>query len=119
MAENAIKIPDFVTVIDRDRTLGKLALIMCDLLNGEADGLPAPQYAEVWGHSQEIELGFSGTPDTFAVMAAWAERFGATITAVQDAGRDGKPYVRCALNFIYQGVAVKARAYIEAEKAAS
>jgi hypothetical protein len=118
MADNAIKIPDFVTVIDRDRPLAKLAVIMCDLLGGEADGLAAPQCAEIWGHSQEIELGFSGTPDTFAVMAAWAERFGATITG-QRADRDGQPYVRCALNFIYQGVTVKAHAYIEAAKAAS
>ncbi len=119
MADNAIKIPDFVTVIDRDRPLGKLALITCDLLNGEADGLPVPQRAEIWGASQEIELGFSGTPDTFAVMAAWAERFGATITGQRAADRDGQPYVRCALNFIYQGVTIKAHAYIEAAKAAS
>ena len=119
MADTTIKIPDFVTVIDRDRPLGKLALITCDLLNGEADGLPVPQRAEIWGASQEIELGFSGTPDTFAVMAAWAERFGATITGQRAADRDGQPYVRCALNFIYQGVSVKAHAYIEAAKAAS
>ncbi len=119
MADNAIKIPDFVTVIDRDRPLGKLALIMCDLLNGEAEGLPVPQHAEAWSHSQEIELGFSGKQAAFDVMAAWAERFGATITAQRSADREGQPYVRCALNFIYQGVTVKAHAYIEAAKAAS
>jgi hypothetical protein len=119
MADTAINIPEFVTVIDRDRPLGKLALIMCDLLNGEAEHLPAPQHAEAWSHSQEIELGFSGEQATFTAMAAWAERFGATITAQRSADRAGQPYVRCALNFIYQGVTVKAHAYIEAAKAAS
>ena len=61
-AQPAIDIPGFVTVIDRDRPLGKLALITADLLTADAVGLPAPQSLEIWGHSQEIELVFCGTP---------------------------------------------------------
>jgi len=118
ITQPAIDIPDFVTVVDPDRPFGKLALITCDLLNGEAADLPAPQRLEVWGISQEIELGFSGTPDTFAAMAAWAERFGATLTA-ERTDHNGEPYVRCKAMFIYQGVTVKVRAFIEAKTAAS
>ena len=59
----AIDIPGFVTVIDRDRPLGKLALITADLLTADAVDLPAPQSLEIWGHGQEIELG-SAEPRT-------------------------------------------------------
>jgi len=105
-----------VTVVDRDRPLGHLALITSDLLNADTVGLPDPQSLEIWGHSQEIELAFRGTPDTFAALAAWAERFGATLTA-QRTEHNGQPYVRCKAQFIYQGATVKIRAFIEAATA--
>ena len=114
----AINIPDYVAVIDHDRPLGKLALITADLLTADAVGLPAPQSLEIWGRSQEIELGFRGTPDTFAALATWAENFGATLTA-QRTEHNGQPYVRCRATFIYHGATVKIRAYIEAATAAT
>src|ERR1022692_4046109 len=46
--KTAIYIPGFVTVIDNDRPLGKLAPILADLLTADAVVLPAPQSLDIW-----------------------------------------------------------------------
>ena len=117
MAENTIEIPDFVTVLEPDRPLSELTRIASDLLDGEASGLAAPRFLEVCGASQQIELGFGGKPDTFHQMAAWADHFGATLTAAPHADSDGTPYVRCGIAFFYKGVHVTVYADVQAATA--
>ncbi|HEY6274725.1 MAG TPA: hypothetical protein VIX86_00185 [Streptosporangiaceae bacterium] len=118
MAQTAIEIPEYVTVLDPPLTLPALARVAADLL-AAADDLPAPRCVEVSAASQEIEMQFPGDPFTFAAMAQWAERFGGTITGEPGTGKDGAAYVRCEVRFSADGATVKGYAYIRADKAST
>ena len=118
MAQTAIEIPDYVTVVEPipDMPLHDLTRIAADLLSANTD-LPGPRFITASAGGQEIELQFSGDRSTFAAMARWAERFGGTITGEPGTDDDGSAYVRCEVRFTAEGVRVKAYAYVQAGKA--
>ena len=119
IAQPAIDIPDFVTIIEPAprKSARELAVHAAALLTENSD-LPAPVYFSVTQAGQEISLQFAGSADTFRAMADWAERFGSTVTAEPGSDKDSGPYVRCAVEFSDLGVRVKAYAYIKPARAA-
>jgi hypothetical protein len=118
MAQTAIEIPDYVTVVEPTPAmpLPELTRVAADLLSASTD-LPAPRCMSASAGGQEIELQFSSDRSTFHAMARWAERFGGTITGEPGTDADGSPYVRCEVTFDIEGARVKAYAYVQADKA--
>ena len=118
MADTAIEIPGYVTVVEPapGRPVADLVQAAATLLSANAD-LPPPRHLSVSAAGQEIELQFRGDPATFRAMAQWAERFGGTITGQPGTDDDGTPYVRCQVMFTAETIPVRAYAYILADKA--
>jgi hypothetical protein len=108
MTETAVVIPDYVTV-KRSHSIRDLAEVVASLLD-EAKDLGFPRRIELW--PGEIEAAFDRDPETFRVLAQWAERFGGTVTGEPTEGSDGRPLVRAEVRFVYQAVDVRAYAYV-------
>ena len=104
-----IEVPGFVTMTDPepDKPMAELAVALVTLFT-EDDTLPQPRYLSLSVTSQDIDMQFGTEPDTFHVLARWAERFGGTLTG----SRTEEPSVRCEVKFAYAGVQVKAYAYV-------
>jgi len=111
-----IEIPDYVTMVtpaDR-RSTAELAAFTVGLL---VEDLPQPVYFSVSQGGQEVSLLFGDTPDTFAALAEWAERFGANVTGCPHTHIDGQESVHCQVTFTTDGVKVEAYAFITAPTA--
>ena len=52
---------------------------------------------------QEIDMQFGTEPDTFHVLARWAERFGGTVTGSRTEDVHGEPSVRCEVSSRMRG----------------
>ncbi len=106
-------IPPFVTVVaPADQTpVHAIASTLVDLLTEHPD-LPGPELVSISRRSREIDLQFPDSPDTFHAMAAWAERFGGTLTGEPRTDKDGTT-VRCEVRFDCHGVQFKAYAYVK------
>jgi hypothetical protein len=119
IAQTAIEIPDYVTMITPvgKRSIDALAEYAADLLAANSD-LPAPVYFTVSEAGQEVSLQFGGTPGSFRALAEWAERFGGTVTGCPTSHDDGRQSVHCEVKFTDHGVKVEAYAFITAAKAA-
>src|SRR5262249_4175452 len=105
-------IPHIVTLLTpADQTpVRAIASTLVDLLAEHPD-LPGPDLVSISRRSREIDLQFQDSPDTFHAMAAWADRFGGTLTGEPRADKDGT-CVRCEVRFECHGVLFKAYAYI-------
>ncbi|MGO9079204.1 MAG: hypothetical protein ACLQDY_09210 [Streptosporangiaceae bacterium] len=112
-----IEIPAFVTVRPPAPDLPVLARLLADLLAAAAE-LPQPVSASLSPLSREIELQFPGKPSAFDAMAAWAARFGGTVTA-EHREYDDSPQIRAEVRFPHHGAQVKGYAYIPAAKPAA
>jgi hypothetical protein len=97
-----------------ERSIAELAAFAVGLL---VEDLPEPRYFSVSQAGQEVRLQFADTPDTFAALAEWAERFGANLTGCPFTHSDGQESVHCAVRFTQDGVEVEAYAFITAPKA--
>ena len=108
-----IEVPGFVTMTDPepDKPMAELAVALVTLFT-EDDTLPQPRYLSLSVTSQDIDMQFGTEPDTFHVLARWAERFGGTLTGSRTEDVHGEPSVRCEVKFAYAGVQVKAYAYV-------
>jgi hypothetical protein len=105
-------IPGFVTMLTPgDQTpVHAIASTLVGLLTEHPD-LPGPDLVSISRRSREIDLQFPDSPDTFHAMAAWADRFGGTLTGEPCTGKDATR-VRCEVRFDCGGVQFKAYAYI-------
>ena len=118
-AKPAIDIPDYVTIVGPAKMpVHAIASILVEMLTGNTD-LPGPRCVSLSQPGRDIDMQFPGIPASFAVMAAWAERFGGTVTAEPGCDEDSGPYVRCEARFSYLGVQVKGYAYIKPIRAAA
>ena len=108
-----IEVPDFVTMTEPtpDKPMAELAVALVAMFT-EDDTLPQPRYLSISATGQEITMQFGNEPDTFHVLARWAERFGGTVTGSRAEDIHGEPAVRCEVKFAYAGVQVKAYAYV-------
>ena len=115
--ETAFEIPDYVTIVTpaEKRSIAELAAFAVGLL---VEDLPQPPYFSVSQSGQEVSLQFGDAADSFRALAAWAERFGGTITGCPYT-REGQNSVHCQVKFTAGGVKVEAYAFITAPKAAS
>jgi hypothetical protein len=115
MTSDVINVPDFVTMTTPDKPLAELAAALVAMFT-EDDTLPQPPYLSISASAQEIDMQFSGQPDTFHTMARWAARFGGTVTG-SHTDIDGKPAIHCELEFIYADVHIRAYAYVRTSTA--
>ena len=108
-----VEVPGFVTMTDPepDKPMAELAVALVALFT-EDDTLPQPRYLSLSVTCQDIDMQFGTEPDTFHVLARWAERFGGTLTGSRTEDVHGEPSVRCEVKFAYAGVQVKAYAYV-------
>lgn len=108
-----IEVPDFVTMTEPapDKPMAELAVALVAMFT-EDDTLPQPRYLSISATGQEITMQFGDTPDTFHVLALWADKFGGTVTGSRAEDVHGEPAVRCEVTFPYAGVQVKAYAYV-------
>jgi hypothetical protein len=119
MTATAIDIPDYVTIVRRNRkVLPGLAEIAADLLAAAGD-LPVPVYFSVSEATQEVSFQFGDGPETFRAMAEWAERFGGTLTGEPRTLDDGRESVHCKVTFPYKSVNVELYAFVRATKAST
>jgi hypothetical protein len=116
MTDTTINVPDYVTMVTptQERSIAELAAFATGLL---VEDLPQPCYVSVSQGGQEVSLLFSDTPDTFAALAEWAERFGANVTGCPHTHSDGQESVHCQVIFTADGVKVEAFAFITATTA--
>jgi len=116
MTDTTIEIPEYVTMVTPAgrRSTAELAAFAVGLL---VEDLPQPRYFSVSQSGQEICLQFGDTPDTFAALAEWAERFGADVTGCPHTDSDGQESVHCQVKFTTDGVKVEAYAFITATTA--
>ena len=108
-----IEVPSFVTMTEPapEFPMAELAVALVALFT-EDPALPQPRYLSLSTIGQEIDMQFGSEPDTFHVLARWAERFGGTLTGSRTEDVHGEPSVRCEVKFPYAGVQVKAYAYV-------
>jgi len=108
-----IEVPGFVTMTEPtpDKAMAELAVALVAMFT-EDQTLPQPRYLSLSASGQEIDMQFGSEPDTFRVLAQWAERFGGTVTGSRAEDVHGEPSVRCEVKFPYAGVQVKAYAYV-------
>jgi hypothetical protein len=118
MAETAIEIPEYVTIIGpaRKRDICSLASYAADLLLENSD-LPAPVYFSTSHAGQELSLQFTDSPDSFRAMATWAERFGGTVTGEPVTRDDGRQSIHCEVKFTDHEVNVQFYAFITMQAA--
>jgi hypothetical protein len=116
MTDTKIEIPEYVTMVtpDNERSIAELAAFAVGLL---VEDLPQPRYFSISQSGQDLCLQFGDTPDTFAALAEWAERFGANVTGCPFTDSDGQESVHCAVRFTHDGVNVEAYAFVTATKA--
>jgi len=112
-----IEIPDFVTIVE-PRSMPELVALVGELFSDEY-GLPVPRYITVSDGAQEAAFQFGHNPETFHVMARWADRFGGTITGEPGTDESGGAQVRCQVAFTFKGMNVRAYAYITAGQAST
>jgi hypothetical protein len=110
MTDTTINIPGYVTMV----TTAELAAFAVGLL---VEDLPQPGYFTVSQSVQQVCLQFADTPDSFAALAEWAERFGADVTGCPHTYSDGQESVHCTVTFTADGVKVEAYAFITATTA--
>ncbi len=108
-----IEVPDFVAMTEPepDKPMAELAVALVAMFT-EDESLPQPRYLSLSVTGQEITMQFGDTPDTFHVLACWADKFGGTVTGSRAEDVHGGPAVRCEVKFPYAGVQVKAYAYV-------
>jgi hypothetical protein len=118
MTDTSIEIPDYVIVVAEtvNRSMAELAGCAADLLTENSD-LPAPVYFSVSEATQEVSLQFASTPDTFAALAEWAERFGANVTGCPHTHSTGQESVHCKVEFAHRGMNVELYAFVTATTA--
>ena len=100
-----------MTEPEPDKPMAELAVALVALFT-EDESLPQPRYLSLSVTCQDIDMQFGTEPDTFHVLARWAERFGGTLTGSRTEDVHGEPSVRCEVKFAYAGVQVKAYAYV-------
>jgi hypothetical protein len=113
---DVIEVPGFVTMTEPDKPMAELAVALVAMFT-EDDTLPQPGYLSLSVSGQEIDMQFGTEPDTFHILARWAERFGGTVTGSRTTDVDGQPAVRCEVTFPYAGVQVRAYAYVRTTSA--
>jgi hypothetical protein len=115
MTDTSIEIPDYVIVVAEpvNRSIAELAGCAADLLAENSD-LPVPVYFSVSESGQEVSLQFGSTPDTFATLAEWAERFGANVTGCPHTHSTGQQSVHCKVEFTHHGMNVELYAFVTA-----
>jgi hypothetical protein len=114
MTDTAIEIPGYIT---RAKSLAEMMQATADLLTQATDsGLPVPAHATLYQSCQEVQLGFRGERDSFHALADWATRFGGTVTGEPYTRGGSEPSVHCEVRFPYQGLTVKASAFIPADQ---
>jgi len=111
-AKPGTAIPEFVTIVAPapHTALHFVASTLVGLLAENPD-LPVPVLASISPRPREIDLQFPNSPDTYHAMAAWADRFGGTLTGEPRTDRDGA-CVRCEVRFDRHGVQFRTYAYI-------
>jgi hypothetical protein len=111
MTDTEFEIPDYVTMVTPAAKLStaELATFVVWLL---VEDLPAPEYVTISQTGQETCLQFDDSPDSFAALAQWAERFGGTVTGYTHTHSDGHQSVHCTVKFTHDGVRVEAYAFI-------
>jgi hypothetical protein len=114
MTDNTVEIPDYVTMVRpaQKRSTAELAAFAVGLL---VEDLSQPVFVSISQAGQEIYLQFGDTPDSFAALAQWAERFGGTVTGCPHTHSDGQPSVHCQVKFTADRVKVEAYAFITAK----
>jgi hypothetical protein len=118
MADTAIEIPGYVTIIEPTprKSVQQLARHVGDLLTEHHD-LPAPVYFSVSQAGQEACFQFADCADSFRAMAQWAERFGGTVTGEPHTRDDGRSSIHCQVKFTDHGVSVELYAFITTAQA--
>jgi hypothetical protein len=118
MTDTSIEIPDYVIVAAKtfNRSIAELASFAAELLVENSD-LPTPVYFSVSEASQEVSLQFGSTPDTFAALAEWAERFGVNVTGCPHTHSTGQQSVHCKVEFAHRSVNVELYAFVTAPTA--
>ena len=116
MTDTEFEIPDYVTMVTPadKRSTAELAAFTVGLF---MEPLPEPGYVSISQAGQEVSLQFGDTPDSFAALAQWAERFDCTVTGCPHTHSDGQQSVHCQAKFTADGVKVEAYAFITATKA--
>jgi hypothetical protein len=111
MTDTEFEIPDYVTMVTPGpkRSTAELATFVVGLL---METLPEPEYVTISQAGQEACLQFDDSPDSFAALAKWAERFGGTVTGCPHNHSSGRQSVHCTVKFTHDGVKVEAYAFI-------
>jgi hypothetical protein len=112
MTNTLIPIPDYVTTA---KSVTAIAGVAADMLaSAEASGMPMPRHLSMSPVGQEISMGFRGIPEAFGALAQWAEQFSSAVTAAPHTSSDGEKAVHAEVRFAFEGVSVKAYAFITA-----
>jgi hypothetical protein len=92
--------------------IARLAAKAVDIML-DAYGVPHPDNIALDETTEHISLHFAPECASYAVIAAWAELFGATLVS-RPWQHDGRPVNICLAEFEYDGTAVEAFAVIPA-----
>lgn len=118
MSDSTINVPDYVTVVEpHGQRLTKVAQAAADLMvDAITANLPVPGYIDVGSGSHDLVVTMLGRDRaTCEQLACWATHFGATITGQPLVASDGNACVLCQAIFIYRGVEVAVRCYLNTD----